>query len=290
MGEYGIHLAIMVGMYLILAQSFNLVFGLGGLFNLAHVASYAIGAYTSALLSTKASWGFEECLLASVCVSALFASLIGAISVRLTQDYFAIGTLAFSAVVTALIVNWKSLTNGVLGVSGIPRPIVLGADTIDNLTFLYVTVALALLSQAVLYVAFRNRFSRLLRAQAENEEAALAIGCDTSKVRFVSFYVASALTGMAGSLFAFYINYIDPSSFSLTEMVFIMTIAVVGRPGSFWGVTAATFFLVLLPEPLRFIDFPPGVLGPMRQMLHAFILFAVVAWNRENIFPVERSV
>lgn len=288
--DYYIHLGILVGMYLILAQSLNMVFGLGRLFNLAHVASYAIGAYTTALLSTEAEFGFWSCLVLSVILGGMFASLIGAISRRLANDYFAIGSLAFSAVVSALLINWKSLTHGVLGISGIPRPVVLGYDMLENDNFLVLTWALAILSQLILFMLFRGSYARRMRAQAEHEQAALSLGCNTGAVRWVGFYIASSFAGLAGCLFAYYLNYIDPSSFSFAEMVFVLTIAVVGRPGSFWGVTAGTFFLVLLPEPLRFIDFSPGILGPMRQMLYALILFGVVAWNRERLFPVQRHV
>jgi branched-chain amino acid transport system permease protein len=288
--DYYIHLCILIGIYLILAQSFNLTFGLGRLFNLAHVASYAIGAYTTALLSTDGGWNFFPCMVASIVTGGLLASLIGAISSRLSQDYFAIGTLAFSSVVSALLINWKSITRGVLGIAGIPRPIVAGEELIDNRYFLALTIVCAIVTQIFLFILFRNRFSRQMRAQAENEQASKALGCNASSVRQFSFFVASSCAGLAGSLFAYYINYIDPSSFSLTEMIFIMTISVVGRPGSFWGVTGATFFLVLLPEPLRFIDFSPGILGPMRQLLYAVILFGVVAYNRERLFPQQRSV
>lgn len=288
--DYYIHLGILVGMYLILAQGLNLVFGLGRLFNLAHVASYAIGAYTTALLSTEAGYDFWVCLVSSVILGGVFASLIGAISMRLSNDYFAIGSLAFSAVVSALLINWKSLTHGVLGISGIPRPVVFGYDMLENRNFLVLTWSFAIASQIVLFVIFRSGYARRMRAQAENEQAALALGCDTGIIRWVGFYIASSFAGLAGCLFAYYLNYIDPSSFSFAEMVFVLTIAVVGRPGSFWGVTAGTAFLVLLPEPLRFIEFSPGVLGPMRQMLYALILFGVVAWNRERLFPVQRHV
>lgn len=119
-GDYAVHLYILIGIYLILSQSLNLNFGLGQLFNLAHVAAYAIGAYTTALLSTELGFGLFRCLVASMLFSALLAILLGAIALKLSQDYFAIGTIAFSAIITALLINWKSLTRGVLGIPGIP--------------------------------------------------------------------------------------------------------------------------------------------------------------------------
>lgn len=288
--EYYINLLIFIGIYLILAQSYNLVFGLGKLLNLAHAASYAVGAYAAALLSTDFGWSWIPCVLAAILISSLLAVLLGGISVRLASDYFAIGTLAFASVISALLINWKDLTRGVLGIAGIPRPEMLQIDFTDNKAFLGLIVALAITVQVLLYVAFRNRFSRVLRAQGEHDQAAQALGYNTRKARFIAFLIGSACSGLGGSLFAYYINYIDPSSFSLNEMVFVLTIVVVGSPGSFWGIIFSTIFMVLLPEPLRFIDFSPGVLGPMRQMLYAIVLLSVVTWKRASLFPYERKV
>lgn len=288
--EYLIHLAILCCLYLILCQSFNLNFGLGASFNLAHVASFALGAYATALLSTEQDWGVALCLSSSVIVSGVFALLIGLIARRLKQDYFAIGTLAFSAVVTALLINWKSLTRGVLGVPGIPRPVIGIVNFYENTNFLIFIGIAAALSQLVLWHLFHCPFARKLKAQSEFENGALAMGIDTGYVRQVSFIIASAFAGLAGAMYAYYLNYIDPSSFSLNEMIFIITVVVIGRPGSFWGVTASTIFLVLLPEPLRFLDIPASVLGPMRQLIYALLLFVTVYWQRANLFPRERKV
>ena len=109
--EYLLHLGVLFCIYAIVAQGFNIVFGLGGLFNLAHVAFFAVGAYVSALLSTDYSWNFMPCLATSTLLSGLFALLVGEISLVLSKDYFAMGTLSFAAIVSALLTNWKSLTH-----------------------------------------------------------------------------------------------------------------------------------------------------------------------------------
>jgi len=288
--EYILHLLVLIGIYLILAQSLNLAFGLGLLFNLAHIASYAIGAYTTALMSTEFESSFFYCIVSSMLLSGFFSILIGAISLRLSNDYFAIGTLAFSSLVGALLVNWRSLTRGVLGIPGIPRPTVFNYSIYSTKSFLFLTLTLAFLTMTMLYFFFRNSFARRLRAQGEFNQAALALGSDTRLVRVMCFFISSMFAGLAGSLFAYYLQYIDPSSFSLNEMFFVLTIVVVGRLGSFWGCIAATVFLVLLPEPLRFLSLPASVLGPLRQALHALILFIVVYINRAKLFPVQRTI
>ena len=288
--DYCIHLAILIALYLMLAQSLNLTFGLGQLFNLAHIASYAVGAYATALLSTDGGYSFGVCVLTSIVLSGLFATLLGAIALRLSSDYFAIGTLAFSSVISALLVNWRSLTHGVLGVPGIPRPELFGVDFNQNINFLLLIGACAILTQGAFVVLYISPFGRSLRALAEFERAAASLGKNTALIRNIAFCISSACAGLAGSFFAYYLNYIDPSSFGIGEMVFVLTIVIVGRPGSFWGVIAATFFLVLLPEPLRFLDISSAYLGPMRQLLHAVILFLVVWWKRDTLFPRRRQV
>lgn len=288
--DYTIHLLILVGIYLILAQGFNLTFGLGRLLNLAHIAVFAVGAYATALLSTELNQGFFICLVASIALSALFALLIGGISLHLSSDYFAVGTLAFSNVVSALLVNWKSLTHGVLGITGIPRPELWGIDFNQNFNFLVLLIVINLIVAVFMYLLFNSAFSRHVRAQAENEFATMSLGINLKSIRNDSFIISSALAGLAGGLFSYYMNYIDPSSFSLAEMVFVLSIVIIGKPGSFWGVVASTVFLVLLPEPLRQLDISPSVLGPMRQLLHSLILFAVVYWNRAKLFPKQRMV
>lgn len=275
---------------MILAQGLNVPFGVGRLFNLAHVAVYAVGAYVTALFSTELNIGFWGCIYSSMAIAGLFSLLIGAISLKLEEDYFAIGTIAFSSVVTALLINWKSLTRGVLGIPGIPRPELYGIDFYNNTNFLILVFSSAVIVQAILYVLLRNSYGRTLRAQAECIQAANALGKNAVRAKIFSFIIASCAAGLAGAYYAYYINYIDPTSFSLVEMIFVLTIIVVGKPGSFWGVIASTIFLVLIPEPLRFIDIPPSILGPMRQMLYSCILFGVVYWKRETLFPVERAV
>lgn len=288
--DYGVHLAIIVGMYLILAQALNLTFGLGQLFNLAHIASFAIGAYATALLSTEAGSGFATCVLSSMALSGIFALLLGAIALRLSNDYFAIGTIAFSSVVSALLINWKSLTHGVLGIPGIPRPELGTTDFYQNSAFLCLLGVFVVLSQLFFFIISYGKFGRALRALAEYEQAATVIGKNTTRVRNTAFVLSSSAAGLAGSFFAYYLNYIDPSSFALNEMIFVLTIVIVGRPGSFFGTIGATIFLVLLPEPLRFIDLPSAYLGPLRQLLNALILFGVLWWKRKTLFPQQRTV
>lgn len=288
--EYAINIYTTIGIYLILCQGYTVVFGLGRLFNLAHVSSYALGAYTTTLLMMDAQWSLLPAVAMAVVVSIFFAFVIGAISIRLASDYFAIGTLAASSVVSAFLINLSSVTRGVLGIPGIPRPALFGFVFDSNAHFLFLVMGIAGCVSLCAFCLIRGAYGRALRAVGEFPLGAAALGHNGAGLRLLGLAFASAAAAIAGALFSFHISFIDPSSFSLSEMILVLTIVVVGRPGSFWGTLLATIGLILLPESLRFLEIPSGVLGPARQFLNAFVLFLFVWINRTRLFPEERSI
>lgn len=289
--EYLWHLGVMWCIYLILSQGFNVVFGLGRLFNLAHISFFALGAYAAALLSVDHGFGFLSSLGVGACIAILLACVVGAVSLRLATDYFAIGTLALSAVITALLINWRSLTRGVLGIPGIPRPEILGLTLDETHHFFALSAVMAFMLSAFQWMVLHGPFGRALRAMAQGEAAVQALGRNIAELRLLAFVCSSVYGSLAGALFAYYMSYIDPSSFTLGEMVLVLTIVVVGAPGSFWGVLGASALLVvIIPEGLRFVPLEPGVLGPLRQLMNAMLLFAVLYFARGRLFPRVRQI
>jgi len=288
--EYLIHLIILGSIYLILAQSLNLTIGLGQIFNLSHISAYAVGAYTTAVLATEVGAPTWLCVGASLVLGGAFGFLGALVARRLSTDYLAIGTLALSALISALLVNWRDLTRGVLGITAIPRPEIAGFNFYPSGSFLVLAASAALAIQLFFALLFRSPFGRALRALAQSESGAAALGVNSRWVRGAALIVSGGGAALAGSLFAYYLNYIDPSSFGLSEMIFVLTIVIVGRPGSLWGVTAGTAFLIVLPEILRLFPLDSSILGPLRQLMYALILFTVVWRRRDSLFPEHREV
>ena len=279
----------------IFAQSFNFTFGLGRLFNLAHVSTYAVGAYAAALIPPHlAQFGFEPgfifILLISSVVAAIASAPLAAIATRLTGDYFAIGTLALTYLVANTITNWRGLTNGVLGIAGIPRAKALGVDTNDNFDFLLVAIVIAALIHVTFQILKGGALGRRLRATGEFPHAAAALGISPLRTRGVTFVIGAAVAGVAGALYAMYISFIDPSSFGLEEMVSILTIVILGGPGSVVGCILATIGIIGLGEAMRFIPFAPSELGPARQIVYGILLFLVLAIRKDKLFPSQRTV
>jgi branched-chain amino acid transport system permease protein len=309
---YFSHVLIWVCIYGVLAQSLNVSYGLGRVFNLAHISSFALGAYTTALLSIYRefpplnetmllldnSFAGEEiffvlCLFSSASVAALLALFIGGMSQKLSSDAFAMGTLAFSSLIGSVLMNWQSVTNGVLGLSGISRPEVLRTDWQANERFVFIALAIFLFAQLLLYLLFRSPMSRRLRAQADFPFAAEGLGIPVFSTRQVSFLLAAAGAGVSGALYAFFLQFVDPTSFSMGEMIFVLTIVTVGGPGMFWGTLLATFFMFLIPELIAsvpWINTQQEILGPLRQFVFAFLLYGVILLNRDRLFPSLREV
>lgn len=288
--EYFYHLAILVLINILLAQSLNLTFGLGRMLNLSHIASFAIGAYVTALTYTTSEISYLGILGLSMIASGILALCLGWVSLRLSGDYFAIATIAFTSFISALLINWRSVTKGVLGVTGIPRPIIWGLELNDNSQFLLFLSFLVLGALVFLYRLFNTEFSRRVRSIANDSVSSAALGINATSTNLIAFIISAFCAGGAGSIYAVYINYIDPSVSALSESIMILCMVVIGQPGSFWGCIVATIFLTLLPEPIRFLDVPSSILGPARQLIYAAILWGVLYRYRYTIFPTERKV
>jgi branched-chain amino acid transport system permease protein len=288
--EYAVHILTFILISTLLSQSYNMTFGLGGHFNLAHIASYALGAYTTAILSTDYGMNFELSLCFSALAGGCFSVLLCSCARKLEGDYFALATLAMNALVISVLINWRSLTHGVLGISGIPRPLFYGQELNESGEFfLYLTVW-TLIVQALLSLLYHAPFARFLRAIKCDLVAAESNGINSQQMNFFVLCIGSAVAALAGGLFASFISYIDPSSFQLGEMVFVLSVVVLGGPGNYWGCIFATFFLCIVPELLRFIELPSYLIGPLRQVLYGTILYVVLLISKENIFPIRRNI
>lgn len=283
MEAYFIHLAILIGIYLILALSLQLSIGYTGLMNFGHIAFYAIGAYTSALL-TLSGIPFIVAILSAGAVSGLCGFLLSIPTNKLKGDYLALSTIAFTFVVYVLSLNWTSLTRGPLGLPGIPKPSILGLTFSSNLLFLVLTIAITLIVYFVIKRIVDTPFGKALEATRDNELATKVLGKKTFKIKSISLATSALFAGVAGSLYAHYITYIDPSSFAMMQITPIICIVIIGGLASLRGTIIATIILILLPEPLRFIGFSSAIIGPMRQVIYALILLLILVYKPKGFF------
>ncbi len=282
------HLLILICIYIILAVSLNLIIGFTGLLNLGHVAFFGIGAYASALL-TIAGYPFIVGLIAGIILSAIFGFLVSIPCVRLRGDYLAIATLGFGEIIRSVMKNWVSLTRGPLGLPGIPKAsFIIIFDT--PLKFLILSIIFAVLTIVIMHLLVHSPFGRVLRAVREDEVAAQSIGKNVSKYKIIAVVVGSSFAGIAGSLYAHYITFIDPSTFGLTETILMLLMVVLGGVGSITGSVAGAVILVLLPEPLRFLQLPSSIVAAIRQMLYSIILILIMIYKPNGLFEEKKHI
>ena len=280
---YLIHLAILIGIYLILALALQINIGFTGQFNLGIIAFFAIGAYTSALLTLNGFPFIFGIIMAGI-ISIIFGFILAIPTNKLKGDYLALATLGFSFVVYAILLNWVELTKGPLGLPGIPKPEIFGFVFKDNLLFLILTVIIAVISYFVVNRITKSEFGKVMAAVRDDELMAKNLGKNTEKIKMYSLGTAAFFAGIAGSLYASYITFIDPSSFTFLQIIPILLIIVIGGIASIRGTLIATIIIILLPEPLRFIGFPSSVIGPMRQIIYALILLIILVYLPKGLF------
>jgi len=284
MDAYFTHLLILIGIYSILAVSLQMTLGYSGLLNLGHIAFFGIGAYVYAILSLGGEPSSFLCLMMAGAFSAFFGYLLSVSTNKLKGDYLALVSLGFSFMVYAVLLNWNDLTRGPLGLPGIPRPIIAGIDFSNNTAFLFLVFFIALISYFFIHHICNSPFGKVLEAARDDELAAKSLGKNTSRIKSLSLLISAFFAGIAGALFASYITFIDPSSFTFMNLMPILLIVIIGGLASLPGTILATILIILLPEPLRFIGFPSSILGPMRQIIYAVILLLIIYYKPRGFF------
>jgi len=255
--------------------------------NLGHAAFIGIGAYTSALL-TISGVPWPLAVLAAALLAAIGGGLIGLPCMKLRGDYLAIATLGFGEIIRAVLKNWVSLTNGPLGIKGIPKPELFGFVFSTSFSYLLLMVAF---TSIILWLSFRligSPFGRVLRAIREDDIAAAAIGKHVAKYKVQMFMIGAAFAGISGSLYAHYITFIDPATFDFLASVYIVEMVIIGGLGNIWGSVLGASLITVLYEPLRFIGLPPELAGGIRFLIFGVLLVVIMLKRPAGLIP-ERS-
>ncbi|MEI6065731.1 MAG: branched-chain amino acid ABC transporter permease [Methylococcaceae bacterium] len=281
--EYLLHLAIFICFYTLLAQSLNLAAGKTGLISLAHAGFYGIGAYTTALLALHFGFSFWLNLPIALLISGAIAFLISLVALRTVEDYFIICTLGIQVIIFSVMNNWMDLTRGPLGIPGIPAIQLFGFGIDSKISFLLLSVCFTALVWWLLKNLFNSGFGKTLVAISEDEIYAQSIGKNVTLSKTIAFTLSAMFATIPGTLYAHYISYIDPTSFTVSESIFILSIVIIGGMGNLTGSFLAAAFMVLLPELLRFVGMPDSIAANMRQIIYGIILVVVMMTGKNGL-------
>jgi len=286
--NYWIYMFTLVGIYIILVASLDLLYGYTGLVSLGHGAAFGIGAYACGILQVKVGYSFLPAILGGTLFSCVFSAIIGWPMLRIQgRPYFAMGTLAMGIMVTIVIHNWDSLTGGV-SLAGIPLPPTvhfLGwtVDFSSKRPYYYLVFFVVFLSIFFIRRLNRSRVGRAFQSIRENPDLAEALGVNILRYKLISYVIASTMAAFAGGLYACYMGSIEPEiagghmSFELLVMI------VVGGARTIMGEVLGPLLLWFLPEFLEAAQ-------AYRPLFYGLVLLIVIILMPSGIAGKVRSL
>ena len=303
--KYVDNFGIQILIYVMLAWGLNIVVGLAGLLDLGYVAFYAVGAYSYALLSQHFGFSFWVLLPLAGILSAFWGVILGFPVLRLRGDYLAIVTLAFGEIIRLVLINWREVTNGSAGISGVAKASVFGIWSFDisaannfakvfglpmssvyyKIFLFYVILLLCLLTAFVTIRLRRMPVGRAWEALREDEIACRSLGINTTNTKLTAFAIGAMFGGFAGSFFAARQGFVSPESFVFLESAIILAIVVLGGMGSLVGIAVAAIVMVGGTELLREMEFLKNIFGESftpelyRMLIFGAAMVTIMVWK-----------
>lgn len=292
----------------LLALGLNIVVGYAGLLDLGYVAFFAIGAYTTAFLTSSSSplpfrTDFWIAMVASFFVAGLFGVVLGAPTLRLRGDYLAIVTLAFGEIVPKVFLNADSITNGSRGMNPIARPEIPFTDVtlgVDQLPWYYLILLVGLITVFAIGRIHNSRLGRAWKAMREDELAASAMGIDLVQTKLLAFGIGASFSGFAGAIFASVFQFIDPFQFDFSNSILVLAAVILGGMGNMRGVIAGALmifgFNYILADRMNawlhdagnaaHLDFVTGInISDAKMLVFGAALVTVMLVRPEGLFP-----
>lgn len=281
--NYLLHIAIMFGIYAMLALSANLLIGFGGLLTMAHAAFYGLGAYAYSLLAVELGASFIVALPAAIAFTAFVGWVFGKISLHFRNESFVLASIGFQMITYVVLYNWTDLTRGPYGIPGIPRPSLFGLGVESIGAFFTLTLVVFALVVAFMHLVGKSPFALALKALRDDEAAAQTLAICPREQYLRAMIISAAVAAVPGVLFASYVTYIDPTSFSLTESILIASILLVGGSGNLKGPLTGAAFMVGFPELLRFVGLPDAMAANLREIIYGLMLIVLMYFKPKGL-------
>src|ERR1051325_10108049 len=282
---YHLHTLIMAGIFAVLALSLNLLLGYPGQLSLGHAAFFGIGAYASALVTVKLAWSPWIGLIAAIVLPGLAGWMIGRLALKIRGAYFVLLTISFAGVVSLVSVHWMELTNGPLGLPGVPA-LALTLPGVGELSlraksaYYYVVLVAVGGCYLVCLALVRSRVGRALVALRENETLAASIGIDVTHYLVLATIVSAAMAGLGGGLYAHYVRFVSPEVFLFSYTVTMVIMVVAGGKGTLGGPIVGAVLFTALPEVLR-----AATSWQWQMLLYGVLLVLVLFFLPQGIVP-----
>ena len=270
------------GIFVIASIGLDLLFGYSGQISIGQAAFYAVGAYTSAILTTKLGVSVWLGMLAGGVLATIFAALVALPICKLVHMFLALVTIGIGELTHQAIINLPDLTGSFTGVRAIPMPRI-GGYVFNASSYYYIVLAVVVLSLLVKQHIVDSRIGRAFIAIRENTDAANAMGINVTYYKVVAFACSAAFTGIAGALYAHYIGFISPESFTLDQSVLFLTAVLCGGMGTFVGPIIGAVVITVINEAIQ-------VLGSYQMLVYGIFIVVAVIYVPEGLVGVVKMI
>jgi branched-chain amino acid transport system permease protein len=278
--DYLYSIIILVGLYVVLAASFNLIIGYGGLISIAHPIFYAIGAYASAILARDYGVPVYAAMIAGAIVALAASILVALPSLRVSGDYLLIASIGFQLGLLEVFKN-VAWTGGAGGLTNIPS----GLPDAGRGFYVLLVVIVALLAVLLVRAIAHGPYGRAMSAMRDDELAFSALGRNAMAMKVGTFALGSGLAGFAGALYAHYFRFLAPEQFEILQSSVILTMVVVGGLRTTWGPVVGAVLLQALPQAITFMNLPPSILGPLQGLLFTGLVLVFMFVRPQGLVP-----
>jgi branched-chain amino acid transport system permease protein len=286
--RYYMNIFNLAGIFIILTYGLNFIHGYLGLISIGHAGFFAVGAYVTAGLTMAVGVNYFVALPLAAVASALTGVLLGFPALRMGGHYFVLITLGFGEIVRLVILNWKEVTNGTNGVNNIPAPTIAGWAFDSRFSYYYLVLFFIILTMIVTISLRRSKYGRSMLALKVGELAATVMGVNPAVNKLINFGMSAFFAGLAGGLYASYINSISPEVFSVDLSVDVLTMLLVGGSGTIAGPVVGSVFLVFLKEWLRFIkEYYMVIYGAGIVLVMIFMPFGLVGLAKRILLRIQ---
>ena len=296
---YVLYVINIIGIYAIAAIGLNLLIGYTGQISLGHGAFFGVGAYSAAILATKAGFPFLIAVPLAGVITAIVGMFFGLPSARLKHLYLCIATLAGQFIIEYVILQWGALTEGAEGII-LPTATIFGINLGNDRIFFYVIFICFAVMTWMAVNLIRTRYGRAFIAIRDNDQAAEGMGIPIFLYKLLSFAISSFYAGFAGALFAYYMMSITPEPFNLWLSIEYIAMIIIGGLGSIPGSVFGTIFIITLSEILSLtteflMNISPSIGGaitiaPLREFLYGLAIILFIIFEPKGLAEVWRIV
>jgi branched-chain amino acid transport system permease protein len=251
--QYLIHIVFLTVIYSILSSSLNLAVGITGLSSMSHASFFSVGAYAAAITATRFGFPFYITLLLGGVLSMMSGVALGAPTLRLKGFYLALVTIGFGQLVRIVQLNWISLTKGPMGIPGIPSAQI-GNNVFSKNSYIIYGLIILIVTLLMIKNLKESKTGRAFFAICSDEIVAKSLGVNTSYYKVLAFALSAFFAGMAGSIYAHYVTFVSPDTFTVEDSNTILCMVILGGSTNMLGPVLSAILLTIIPEILRFAE------------------------------------